>query len=120
MATHKLPPNTKNLSVNLPEVSKAALGRLAFVRGQFAGELVRELVREELSRALARGEIVREVARDAIAALSRPKSLGLALIGALSLFCGMPRRSSRLPCSRPRVVSMARIHRKIDETGVLA
>ena len=38
MSTHPLPPQTKNLSVNLPERAKAAFGRLAFVRGNSGGK----------------------------------------------------------------------------------
>lgn len=117
MATHPQGKNTKNLSVNLPEVAKSAFGRLAYVRGKYSGELVRELIREQLEVAAVKGEIVREVALEAIEALKKPKTLGLILIGFLSLCGGLPRRARRVSRSRPALVAMARTHRKVDGDG---
>ena len=85
MPTHKQGPHKKNLSVNLHELAKAAVGRLAFVRDMGSSELVRDLIRRELEIAAVRGEIVREVALEAIEALKKPCSDVLLLVGILSL-----------------------------------
>lgn len=114
MATHPLPPQTKNLTVNLHERAKAALGRLAFVRDMGSSELVRELIRRELEIAAVRGEIVRRVALEAVEALKSPKAFGLVLIGCLAMAGALPRSARRVAQSaRSASVLVIRVHKRV-------
>ena len=114
MATHKLPPRTKNLTVNLPEVSKLAFGLLSYSRGKYVGEMVREMIAEQLEIGLARGEIARHVALKAIRAMKTPL---LIFIGIFSLMGALPRNGRRISGARGSVVTMVRAHRKVDGNG---
>jgi len=120
MATHPLPPETANLSVNLPSVSKLAVGRLAYARGQYVGEMVRGLLLRELHLALERGEIARDVALEAILSLRKPKALGLAVVCGLSLLGGIPVRRVRIRAARTSMSARVSSWRKQDDGGAAA